>query len=279
MVLNEWMTNTEMQSAEAVPAVTRDEAADLAETEYERLLVLLETLSGEDWEQPTYCDAWNVQQMTAHLAGAVTGWSSLGDLLHQTVRNPYLFQFDEPVDGINKLQVEERAGDPPAELLAEFRRNGPRAITNRHKLPWLLRQIRMPLGVAGVASLAYLVDTIYPRDQWMHRYDLCAATGKPMQLTAEHDGRLVALVMRDVAHKLHRAGWKRLIILRLSGVAGGDYLIGSGAGPDCSITIDPLDFNLRASGRVNVDDVWPRLTITGDTTTAREFLQLCEVLY
>lgn len=279
MVLSEWMTDTEIQPAESVPVVTRDEAARLARTEYERLLALLETLSGDDWQQPTYCDAWNVQQITAHLAGAVTGWSSLGDLVHQTVRNPYLFQYAEPVDGINKLQVEERVADSPAELIAEFRRSGLHAIANRRKLPWLLRQIRVPLGVAGIESLAYLVDTIYPRDQWMHRYDLCAATGKSMELTAEHDGRLVALVMRDVARKLRGARWGHTVVLRLTGVAGGDYLFGAGPEADCAIILDPFDFNLRASGRLNVDDVWSRLSISGDETAARSFLATCEVLY
>lgn len=279
MVLNEWMTDTGMQPAETVPAVTRDEAAALAQTEYERLLALLETLSGDDWRQPTYCDAWDVREMTAHLAGAVTGWSSLGDMLHQTVRNPHLFKLEEPVDGINKLQVEERAADAPAELIAEFRRNGPRAIANRRKLPWLLRQIRMPLGVTGVGSLAYLADTIYPRDQWMHRYDLCAATGKPMKLTAAHDGRMVALVMRDVARKLRKARWGRTVALRLTGVAGGDYLFGPGSTPDCAIISDQFDFNLRASGRLSVEAIWPHLTVNGDETAARSFLASCEVLY
>ena len=58
-------------------------------------------------------------------------------------------------------------------------------------------------GGAATAStetwrMGYLVDIILTRDTWMHRVDIARATGRPMELTAEHDGRIVADVVRRV---------------------------------------------------------------------------------
>jgi hypothetical protein len=41
-------------------------------------------------------------------------------------------------------------------------------------------------------TFAYMTDVILTRDPWMHRMDITRATGTEPQLTAEHDGVLVA---------------------------------------------------------------------------------------
>ena len=42
------------------------EMAPLARTELLRFLTLVESLSGDDWTQPTDCTAWNVRAVLAH---------------------------------------------------------------------------------------------------------------------------------------------------------------------------------------------------------------------
>lgn len=263
-----------------IPKLTHAEARELAQTEYERVLSLLQMLEGDDWQQPTYCTEWNVREMVAHLAGAVTQWSSLAQFRHQSMQNPYLKEFDEPIDGINKLQVVERADKAPAELVAEFRQNGPKAVENRQKLPWPVRKIvHLPFPYLGRRSLEYLADTIFARDQWMHRYDICVATGKKMAVTAAHDGRIVALVMRDIAAKLKKQLSERTIVLRLIGSHSTEYQFGDKATVDCEIEIDFFDFNLLASGRIAPEEVIERTAITGDKATALWFLHNLEVPY
>jgi uncharacterized protein (TIGR03083 family) len=268
-----------MQHAADIPKLTHAEAGRLAQTEYERVLALLTTLSGKDWDQPTYCTQWNVRQMVAHLAGAVTGSSSFTEFKRQNITNPYVKEYDEPVDGTNKMQLEERANKTPSELVAEFRQNGQIAVNKRQKLPWIVRKIHIPMGSLGFASFEYLMDTIYPRDQWMHRVDISAATGKQMVVTAEHDGRIVALILRDIAKKLKKQLAQRTIALRLVGEAGGDTLFGRQADPDCTIEIDLFDFNLRASGRISAEEVLHRTAVTGDKATADWFLHNIDVPY
>lgn len=263
-----------------IPKLTHAEARELAQREYEQVLSLLQMLEGDDWQQSTYCTEWNVREMVAHLAGAVTQWSSFAQFRHQTMQNPYLKEFDEPIDGINKLQVVERADTAPAELVAEFRQNGPKAIENRQKLPWPVRKIvHLPFPPLGRKSFEYLADTIFPRDQWMHRYDICIATGKKMTVTAEHDGRIVALVMRDIADKLKKQLSERNIVLRLIGTHSTDYQFGNKATVDCEIEIDFFDFNLLASGRIGPEETIERTVIAGDRATALWFLNNLEVPY
>jgi uncharacterized protein (TIGR03083 family) len=267
-----------MQQVGDIPKLTHQEAGWLAQTAYERLLALLESLNGENWSRPTYCTEWNVRHMAAHLAGSMTGSTTFAEFRRQNVEHPYVKEFGSP-DGANKLQVEERADKTTAELIAEFRQNGQIAVNNRKKLPWLVRKIHLPMGSLGFASIEYLMDVIYVRDEWMHRYDICAATGKKMVVTPEHDGRIVALILRDVARKLKSELKGRTIALHLLGEAGGDYLFGSSSSPDCSLEIDVFDFNLRASGRISAGEATRRTAVTGDHTLTEWFLDHMEVPY
>lgn len=267
------------QRVSAIPKLTHAEAGRLSQTEYERVLALLEELEGEDWGQPTYCTAWNVREMVAHLAGAVTGSTSFAEFRRQNIQHPYVKEAEEPVDGTNRLQIEEREGKTTAELVAEFRRSGQIAVQKRQDLPWLARKMRVPMGSMGLTSFEYLMDTIYPRDQWMHRYDICAATGREMVLTAAHDGRLVALVLRDIAEKLKKEMAERSVALRLTGEAGGAYLFGRASDPNCTIEIDACVFCLRSSGRITVGDALEEATVTGDGAAAEWFLRNAEVMF
>lgn len=175
--------------------------------------------------------------------------------------------------------MEERAAKTPAELVAEFRYNGPIALKNRQSLPWLVRKIPLSPGSLGLASVEYLVDTIYPRDQWMHRYDICAATRKEMVVTPAHDGRIVALVLRDIAKKLKSELAQRTIALHLVGAIQATYLFGHKTTPDCTVETDIFDFNLLASGRITTEEAAHRTAVSGDHATANWFLAHIEVPY
>lgn len=267
-----------VRNALTIPAYTHAEAGRLAQVEYERVTAVLEQLSGADWQQPTYCTEWNVRDMVAHLAGAATGSTSFAEFRRQNVSHPYVKKYGG-IDGTNKLQLEERAGNDPAALVAEFRKNGQIAVNNRQKLPWLVRKIHIPMGTLGFSSFEYLMDVIYPRDQWMHRYDICAATGMEMVVTDEHDGRIFELIVVDIARKLRAQSATHTVALQLTGAHQAEYCFGDKATPDCTVTIDFFTFNLRASGRIGDAEAMEQATVTGDRTVAAWFLQHCDVPY
>lgn len=269
--------STHAQQAHQIAPLTHAEAGQLAQAEFRRLLPVMESLAGEDWAQPTYCSQWRTREVVAHLAGGVATFSTLREFLRHFVRNPHKKEFALPEDACNFLQVKERAGRTGEEVVREFRETAPKEMDVRSRLPWLLRQL--PLPATPPMAIGHLTDHVLLRDWWIHRLDLCHATGRPMALTSEHDGRLTALVVREVARKLRRGLGQRQVELRLRGPAGGHFLVGKGDTPTVTLTLDTLDFHLRASERLSAAETLARATATGDPACAEWFLARCTVVY
>jgi hypothetical protein len=97
----------------------------------------------------------------------------------------------------------------------------------------------------GRINLGYLMDMVYTRDVWMHRADLARATGKPMSLTAEHDGRIVADLVAEWA-----VAYGHAFVLELTGPAGATFTAGTGGD---ELRIDAVDFVRILSGRGSGD--------------------------
>lgn len=267
---------TQMRHVGTIEPIDRKEAADIATRELNCVLDVLDQLAGDDWEQPTDCTEWTIRDMTAHLAGACAGWATWRDFRRQLMMNPYMRKLDVPVDAINKRQLEDRAGRTPSELVAELRRVGPKAIRNRKNLPFPMRMVRIDAKpMPGKMSMAYLADVIYARDQWMHRMDICRATGKTLVIDPEHDGRLMDLVMRDMTET---PVGNLPVIIHVTGALNASYQFGESRA-ESEIDIDFLTLNRRASGRISPDEAAASCTIRGDRALALEFLSNCDVLY
>ena len=273
-----------IREAARIPTVTRQEAYELACDEYERLLALVRSLSADDWQRPTGCTLWDVRSMVSHIAGGLAGYTSWSQFKRQYSpwsHRPYKSRFTEPVDLVNAVQVEDRKERSPEELISELREVGPKALRTRSRIPAPLRAMRVPAGAFGWISVGYLLDTIYPRDLWMHRLDICRATGREMSLTPEHDGRIVALVVRDLAYSLTSRLGGDSVLYDLPGAAGGTYKVGRHPSAAATIRIDVLDFNLLASGRIKPDQVNASglVQIEGDARLANLALEHTIVLY
>lgn len=274
----------------------------IARVELERFIALLETLKGDDWLKPTYCTLWNVHQIVSHQAGAYAGFASGAEFRRQWGPPPQPRPGQMTVDAVNDIQVADRAGSTPAELIAELRQVGPQAIATRQRIPavirglrfefggflyaWrpseILRALRWPYGSTAVAfkhseqtwegaiRLDYITDLIYTRDTWMHRMDICLATGREMVLTDDHDGRIMALVMCDLAEQLKNGLDGKTVVYDIPGPGGGCWKIGPASTPAATIKMDLLYFNVLASGRMTRDEAKARslVSISGDIEVA-----------
>lgn len=267
---------TDIKHAEKIAPIRKQEAARVAAVELERTLDVLDQLHGDDWTQPTDCTEWNVQDIAAHLAGACAGWATWKHFRRQLIANPHMRAAEVPVDAINQRQLEDRAGQTPPQHIEELRVMGPKAIRNRKRLPGPMRMIRIDAKpMPGKMSMAYLVDVIYPRDQWMHRMDICRATGKKLVVTPDHDGRLLDLVMLDIAKSL---GGRLSLTVNVTGALNASYRFGEGE-PQTELDIDFLTLNRRASMRITAETALDEVSIRGDAAVARAFVRDCEILY
>jgi len=215
-----------------------------AAEEYRRLDVLLGDLDDEDWRRPTDCAKWTVHDVLAHLAGEAESTARMREFVRQAWIGRRLRDGGPLVDGINAVQGRDRATATPAQLRSELRDAGTRGLRARRRIPAALRAIPMPFGPPiGTQKLGYLTDRIYTRDAWMHRIDVSRATGRRLELTAEHDGRIVADVVGEWARRHGQP-----CILVLTGPAGGTYVAGDGGEHH---ELDAVEFCRIISGRAD----------------------------
>jgi uncharacterized protein (TIGR03083 family) len=224
----------------------------LSKIEYGRLSELFASLGAEDWDQQTECPVWTVKDMAGHLLGAAEANASMLENGRQMMRGLSAAQKSGGVlaDGLSEVQVRKHAGDSAADVAAAYASTWPKAVKGRARTPGFLRKgFKLTVEVPGIKekwSLGYLVDTIYTRDAWMHRLDICRATGRPFERTADHDGVIVADVVAEWARR-HGQPFE----LSLDGPDGGVFVSGAGGSPGGGeqLTLDAVEFCRIVSGR------------------------------
>jgi uncharacterized protein (TIGR03083 family) len=231
--------------------ITRPEARMLAEEEFTRFAALVASLTPEEWSVPTDCTGWDVRKMVLHVLGSGDAQASVREFVHQLRRGmPLNKEIDSHhwVDGMNELQIRERDQLSNDELVVQVAAIGPKAVKGRWQTPLPARYIPLSFGPPiGWAPLKYLLDVGFTRDVWAHRIDIHTAIGRPMHLTAEHGGRLVADIVAEWAH-IHGQPFE----LVLDGPAGGKFTQGV-AGE--RVEIDMLGFVRTLSGRLSGEGV------------------------
>jgi uncharacterized protein (TIGR03083 family) len=228
-----------------IPRIERPEATALAEAEIARFADALEALGPDDWTRPTANTLWDVRAMAGHVLGMTETFTSLRILMSNMRAGSKLAGDGPQVDGMTAHQVEITRHLTPAEVVERLRAAGPVNARWRARRR-LLRRMPMKEEVPGNGGperwrLGYLVDVVLTRDTWMHRSDLAEATGRPMSLTAEHDGRIVADAVAEWARRHGQA-----FVLELTGPAGGTFVHGAGGE---HVTCDAVELCRILSGR------------------------------
>ncbi len=122
-------------------------------------------------------------------------------------------------------------------------------MRGRTRTPALVRN-HARLAVDGPVheswKLGYLIETIYLRDLWMHRIDVAHALDQTAQLSADHDGRIVADVVAEWARRHGKP-----FVLELRGPAGGTYTQNQSLPEPERILLDAVDFCRTLAGRAH----------------------------
>lgn len=207
--------------------IHRAEARRLAEEEFRRFARLASSLSQDEWQMPTDCTAWDVRKMALHVLGSGDAQASVKEFLHQMRRGlPVNKEIDSHhwVDGLNEIQIRERDHLTNRQLVDQLEAVGPQAVKGRWGTPAPVRHLPVPFGPPiGWQPLKYLLDVGFTRDVWCHRIDISTATGRQMELSPDHDGRLVADIIAEWA-AIHGQPFE----LVLEGPAGGKFSQGHG---------------------------------------------------
>src|ERR1700683_741866 len=197
-------SSDEAVDAAAIPKLGHFETMALRETEFARTVQLLQQLSPDDWERPTVCTLWSVQSMVAHVVGMAEAQASYRQCAH-AFRVARKRNGGAMIDAMNACQVRDRAELTPRQLTDGLAGIATKAVRTRRRTPALMRRaVRLrqdPPFAAERWPYGFLVDTIFTRDTWMHRLDISRATGRAVELTPAHDGRLVADVVGDWARR------------------------------------------------------------------------------
>jgi uncharacterized protein (TIGR03083 family) len=238
------MAGTTAVGAGAAMPLGHQEAMILAAREFDRMAAQLQALAPRDWAQPTVCELWDVRAMAAHVLGMAEAQASFRQFAHD-FRAAGKRSSGKMIDEMSATQVRERTAMTPGAIISRLAAVAPKAVRARRRTPapvrWAVRLKNDPPFDAERWRYGYLVDTIFTRDTWMHRLDISRATGRPMELTAGHDGRLVADVVTEWAHRHGQP-----FALALTGTAGGQWRSGE-AGEH--LQFDALDFCWIAAGR------------------------------
>ncbi len=241
--------NSTMTAVTDVPAIGHDEAMRIAEVEYQRLLDLVDELGLDDWARPTDCTEWDVRAVLGHLLGMLERNADKQEAARQMQAAAEIAQQTGclRIDAMTGLQVREHAHLSTAELTEALHAAAPRSLAARRNSSDEQRATTYVTGLPGEGAwtIGYLLDLIHTRDPWIHRVDISRATGRDLALTSDHDGRIVADVVKEWAGRHDRP-----FTLVLEGPAGGTFTAREG-GP--TIQLDAVEFCRILSGRATGD--------------------------
>jgi uncharacterized protein (TIGR03083 family) len=241
--------NIAMTDVTAIEPLTHDEAMRLQAHELDRTLALLRSLDAAAWTAQTACPAWNVRAMYQHVLGACESGASIRENVHQLRQaRAHRQRHGGPLEAaLSAVQIGDRTDLSPAQILQRLTATAPKTVRGRARTPALMRHYAK-LAVDGPVHetwrLGYLIDTIYLRDLWMHRTDAACALDRPIELTASHDGRIVADVVAEWARRHGKP-----FMLALSGPAGQTYTSDPDHPQAEHLTLDAIDFCRALAGR------------------------------
>ena len=238
------------QLADQVPAIGHAEAMRLTRAENLRLLTQLRGLTAKQWAAPTDCTGWSVRDVVVHLVASAQAQASPVEFVRQVrAGRPLTREIGGVhwVDGLNEAQLRARR-DWSAEMLPDaWERHSGAALKSRRSMPAPVRALPLlPMGTAlgthlGWQPVGYLFDMGFTRDVWMHRIDIARAAGIEVELTPEHDGRIVADILAEWSRR-HGQPYA----LTLTGPAGGQFRT-TGGGE--AFSVDAVEFARILSGR------------------------------
>jgi uncharacterized protein (TIGR03083 family) len=248
-------TPTATVDVATIARIDHGEAMQITGIENRKFAELMESLSPTQWSTPTECTLWDVRAMAAHLVGSAASQASPREFFRQKRGGkPICKELDSPFwwDGMNELQVRERASATPEQLITEWTTVSAKALKSRSKMPRPiagLKLLNLPEPV-GRQPLSYLFDIGFTRDVWAHRIDIARAILVEPDHDSVHDARILADIIAEWA-----ATHGEPFTLVIDGPAGNTFVHGTG-GEEVHISV--VDFVRALAERTTASGVLRR---------------------
>ena len=265
--------------------------APLFSTLLERLLETLSKLSREEWQKPTPCPGWSVQDIALHLLDGDIGQLSR----HRDTFKASLIRtnrWEELVDLLNQKNeqwVKATRGTSPRVLLDLLSFNGGQANQYFATLDPLSKGPGVAWAGTEPTPMWLHIAREYT-ERWHHQQQIREAIGK----SALTQPSLFAPVLSTFVNGLPRAyagitaptGTK--VKLSITGDSGGhwylvrgqnSWVLSVGEGrPDAQLTIDQIDAWKLFTKSLTKEEVRPRVKVEGDSELALKALDTISII-
>jgi uncharacterized protein (TIGR03083 family) len=235
--------------ADEIRLPAREHAVSVFAAETAAFADLARNLAPDDWTRPTDCQGWTVQHIVGHVAAQWQNVVSPRTLFRRRRAGRRRYPNLPTLAAFTQFQVDELGCRPPADLINLLASLGPHAARAAGRIPGPVRRLKLgwvfPEDQLPDPRLGYVIDVIGARDTWMHRVDICEATGRPMEL-GSHDRHVVEQVIRD----LGKTWTAPPVTLELTGPAGGCWSLGTGR-PVGVVRADTVAYMRALSGRAD----------------------------
>ena len=239
-----------------IPTASRREVADFCSAELRATVAVLRQLNDEQWRRPTDCTGWTVRDLGAHLLGQYQAQASPSVMIRRLRAARRNYPDIPRLAGQNQQQIDDLRDLSTHELIAAIEQTGPRAIRAVEQTPALIRHLGtrriFPEEQLVDPRVGYIMDVLTCRDPWMHRVDLCSATGSEMTLDS-HD----RLIIEQVLGELGRQWTGGPLLLHITGPVGGLWLLGRPHAARTDVLADPVELMRLFAGRTtNLPTQW-----------------------
>ena len=262
---------------------------DMMEHVWNSISSLCDGLTESEWQTPTDCPAWSVQDQVSHMSGSESGILGNPDPDH-TAADVSHTRSDQGIH--NEMIVDYRRSWSGQQVLDEFRQNtGQRVEFLRSKSDDdLATEMQTPVGPAPMSEFI----SIRIMDAWVHEQDIRRALNRPGHMdgsAAAHALNRVIRAMPFVAARRAQAPDGSTVVLDIAGAAGRVMAIGvdSGRGreldsvpdsPTVRISLDAETFSCLGCGRWDPDEILRsgRVSFEGDTALGESIIRQMNIM-
>jgi len=269
-------TESSIAFARDIPSIAAAEASEIERIEFDRLLDLLESLPGGAWSAAVPAAGGDVHSLVARIAGTYAAQGSFEQLRRQIdprVVRMYRTPGESLGETLARVQIGDRLGHSPRELIEELKRTGPRAIRIRSMIYRPLQAVRVDAGQTSRLSTITLSPLNAARELWIRRMDISEAAEIPMGIRAEQDERILAQMIKPAAPVADNELDGAAVDLKVTEVSAAIFRFGAAAAPSAKIEVDPIALAKLVIRRRSPAATRERSAVQGDVKLAMVVLR------